>query len=81
MLRIAFALTIIGLGLSIWSVIDTYKFNKINMLNKKAVALLGASIFKAKGEGIIKGDGISIIIKGTDDGKITLVIKDIKDEK
>lgn len=80
MLRyITLALAGLGLGLALWSVIDTYKLNKINNLNKKAVALLGASIFKEKGAGVINGQGISILIKGTDNGKLALVIKEKED--
>ena len=70
---ITLGLAAVGLVLPIISVVDTYITRKVNMLNHRALAVLGASIFKDRGECKVEGDGMVIFIK-EDNGKVKVAI-------
>ena len=71
---VTLALAGVGFIFAIWSVIDTYRLNKIQILNQKALSILASHIVNEKGPCKIEGNDVVVLLRSTKNGKIDIAI-------
>ena len=71
---VTLALASVGFIFAIWSVVDTYRLNKIQILNQKALSILASQIINEKGPCKIEGNGVVVLLNSMKNGKIDIAI-------
>lgn len=71
---VTLALASVGFIFAIWSVIDTYRLNKIQIINQKALSILASQIINEKGPCKIEGNGVVVLLNSMENGKIDIAI-------